>query len=177
MIKDKEDFTVMLVSHTIKAVCCYQSACPSACSINTCINICSQEMNTRHCPAHCWRQCQWAMTAGWGQWPSEKPTRQRILNHLHIFTKEITLCTSPWPCLQAQQPLSLKARAHFKKRNTLKRINITHFDEQTGISNLYLVPQWLIPPCAVWGWQCSGIHLCCPQFPLLWSPQVSLQLD
>lgn len=119
MIKDKEDFTV--VSHTIKAACGYQSAWPSACSINTCINICSQEMNTRHCPAHCWRQRQWAITAGQGHWPSEKCHQGRVLNHSYI----LALCTSPWPFLQAQQPLPLKARVHFNKRTHEKGL-ISH---------------------------------------------------
>lgn len=177
MIKDKEDFTVMLVSHTIKAVCCYQSACPSACSINTCINIRSQEMNTRHCPAHCWRQCQWAMTAGWGQWPSEKTSKAENLEPFTHFHQRNSPLHFPMALLTSTAAALTESQSTFQKRNPLKRINITHFDEKTCISNLYLVAQWLIPPCAVWGWQCSGIHLCCPQFPLLWSPQVSLQLD
>lgn len=150
MIKDKEDFTVMLVSPTIKAACCYQSACPSACSVNTCINICSKGMGTRHCPAHCWGQCQWASRAGQGQGPSEKATKAENPEPFTVFHQRNGSLHFPMALLTSTAATLIESQSTFQLKNTQKRINITHFDEETPISNLHLVPQPLISsPCSV----------------------------
>lgn len=153
MIKDKENFTVMLVSPTIKAACCYQSACPSACSVNTCTNICSKGMGTRHCPAHCWGQCQWASTAGQGQGPSEKATKAENPEPFTVFHQRNGSLHFPMALLTSTAATLIESQSTFQLKNTQKRINITHFDEETPISNLHLVPQPLISSL------CSGSAL------------------